>query len=296
MKRKSTLLGVLLLLFAFAGTGCGMKSTEANEIGLVYSGGVVENKKFKGFLQPGATRDRVGWGSKVYRYRIDQRSYIANAKNQQADERPVEIVSKDGVRLATDYAMYFKLNRDEKVLRQFHENLGVKTEAWTEDGWVQLLREYFAPHIERSMEAAGLQFNMRELRSSEEVRKKFQDLTISNLKTAVKEVVGGEYFCGPSYNGPGTECGSYTFTVGKPEPVNPAIVEAIEAEQTNVARTLAQEQENARINKELEIERQIIAMYGPDGALLREAIKSGKVSQFIIDNAGRSTTNPNRSQ
>ncbi len=79
------------------------------------------------------------------------------------------------------------------------------------------------------------------------------------------------------------------MTVGKPEPVNEGLVAAIEAEQTNVAATTAQEQANQRIQKELEVERALVDLYGPQGALLREAIKSGKVQQFIVDPTGRTT-------
>lgn len=286
---RRLVVGVVALFMVFSATGCGRQGSATNEIGLVYSGGAIEDKSFKGFLKPGATFEKVGWGSKVYRYRIDQRSYIANAKNTGADERPVEVVSKDNVRLKVDFQLYFKLNRDEKVLRAFHENLGVKTKAWTEDGWRQMLREYFAPQIERSMEAAALQFDMRPLRSTEEARRAFQELTVDNLKVAIKEVIGGDYFCGPAYDGPKTKCGDFTFTVGKPEPTNKQIVEAIEAEQTARAQTVAQEQENQRISKEIEVERILVELYGSSGALLREAIKSGKVSQFIIDPTGRTT-------
>jgi hypothetical protein len=290
MRKRSSLALIAAFLVLF-GAGCGRQGSATNEIGLIYTGGLTEDKKFKGFLKAGATWEGVGWGSKVYRYRTDQRSYIGGERKG-ADAPPIVVVSKDGVRLKTDYQLYFKLNRDEKTLRKFHEDIGVKTEAWTKDGWVAMLQQYFEPQIERSMEAAALAYDMRPLRSTEEARVSFQNDTIGRLKEAIKEVIGDEYFCGPSYNGPGTKCGAFTFTVGKPEPVNEEIVAAIEAEQTAVAQTLAQEQTNARISKELEVERELVKLYGPDGALLREAIKSGKVSNFIVDSTGRISVPP----
>lgn len=276
MKRFTwLLLGSALIL-----SGCGVDSTETNEIGLVYEGGVVQDKTYRGILQPGSTADSVGLGSSVYRYRTDQRTYIACI--EVCDTDPVEIVTRDGVRMLVYYQLYFKLNLEEATLRAFHENLGVKTEAWTEEGWEQLLFEYFEPQIARAMEDAALTRDWRALRSDEAVRTAFRHETVANLKRNVFEVIGRDYFCGPAYNGPGTECGEFTFTIGTPVPVNEAIVQAVEAEQTAVAETVAQEQRNARTAKELEIERALVELYGPQGALLREAIESGQVQIMVV--------------
>ena len=73
---------VTLLIFVVIGvivistiaSNSGYDSTEINEIGLIYEGGVIQDKVYKGLLEPGATNNRVGLGSTVYRYRIDQRS------------------------------------------------------------------------------------------------------------------------------------------------------------------------------------------------------------------------------
>lgn len=288
----------LVLAVVVLSGGCGRQGSATNEIGLVYSGGAIEDKAFKGFLKPGATWEKVGWGSKVYRYRIDQRSFIAAPENKTRDVPPVQIVTSDDVRMLVEFQMYFKLHwNDEKIMRQFHENLGVKTKAWTDEGWKQMLNEYFAPQIERALEAVGLKHKWRDLYASEEARVAFQNEAIQRVKENLREVigVGADYFCGPSYTGAkGSKCGEFTFTVGKPEPANPDIVAAIESEQTSATRTIAQEQENLRVDAQLRAEREIVALYGPEGAIerernqvLREAIASGKVSQIIVDNSGR---------
>ena len=296
MIRRKFVLLLLGVVLVFAGGACGLEGSETNEIGLVYSGGWIEDKAFKEFLPPGSTSKATGFGSKTYRYRIDQRSYRGDNKNNGADAGPVVVVSQDDQRLRVDYQLYFKLNQDQKVLRKFHENIGVKTKAWTDEGWRQMLRDYFEPQIERSMEAAALSFNWRDLYAKEEVRVAFQNDAITRIKQAITEVVGDDYFCGPAYTGGASGCGDFTMTVGKPEPVNEGLVAAIEAEQTNVAATTAQEQANQRIVKELEVERTLVELYGAQGALLREAIKSGKVQQFIIDPSGRTTPAPPQQQ
>jgi hypothetical protein len=291
---KRRLIAVPVLAAAAAlvlGGACGLEGSETNEIGLVYSGGWIEDKEFKEFLPAGSTNKATGFGSKTYRYRIDQRSYRADAKGNGADTQPAVVVSNDDQRLRVDYQLYFKLNQDEKILRKFHENIGVKTQAWTDDGWKQMLRDYFEPQIERSLEAAALGFNWRDLYASEEARVAYQNDAIGRIKAAITDVIGDDYFCGPSYTGKGSTCGDFTMTVGKPEPVNEALVAAIEAEQTNVAATQAQEQKNAQTRAELDAERELVALYGAQGALLREAIRSGKVQTFIVDPNDLATVN-----
>lgn len=279
---RGVTLVVLLAMVTTFGGACGLESSETNEIGLVYSGGWTEDKEYQGILRPGATNNSTGYGSTTYRYRTDQRSMITDI-----DLKAPIVVSKDVVQLSVPFQLYFKLNQDEKILRKFHENLGVKTKAWTNDGWKQMLNEYFAPQIERSLEAAALKHDWKPLYASEDARKAFETDSIALIKQAITEVIGDEYFCGPAYTGAKGTCGDFTLTVGKPSPINAEIVAAIEAEQTARAETIAQEQKNAKIRAELEAERELVALYGPQGALLREAIRSGKVTQIIVDSTGR---------
>ncbi len=304
MRKRWRLAGLTLVLAMTAGA-CGLASSETNERCLVYSGGSFEEKKFIKVLPPGATSESVGVGSSTYCYRTDQRSYIGSDEQGKGDTGPALVVSRDGVRMLAGFQLYFKQNHDmdgdNGPFRQFHENLGVKVKgqtvngdtidgAWTLKGWIQLLREYFEPQIERALESAALLQDWRPLYSSEEARARFNDDTVRILKDNIRQVIGGNYFCGPTYNGPGTPCGDFTFTVGKPRPENPDILNAIEAEQTARARLANQETENARIRAQVEGERAQVTLYGADNAVLLEAIRSGKVETFVIDAADGTTT------
>src|SRR5688500_10552076 len=108
--KRALLAGVAVMIL---GSACGLEGTETNEIGLIYSGGVVEDKAYKGQLFAGATAKSVGLGSKVYKYRTDQRSIIAGPDGAARDIGPVQFVSSDDTRMATDLQMYFKLNQNE---------------------------------------------------------------------------------------------------------------------------------------------------------------------------------------
>lgn len=242
-------------------TGCGLASSEINETCLVYTGGITEDKVFEKVLTPGSTNNQIGMGSNTYCYPNDQRSWVSG---QDAPE--VTIVSNDEVNLTVPYQLYFTLNTSEEVVVEFHENIGVKTEAWKAEGWKAMLDTYFAPQVDRAMDEAALKYDWRELRSSEEARQAFQREVVSSLKRKVTEVIGGDYFCGPGYTGlEGSVCGDFTFTVGKPEPTNKSLVQSIEQEQVNSTKVAAQEAENLRIEAELRAVKQQIDLLGPEG-------------------------------
>lgn len=282
--KNRVLLGVMALAMA-ALSSCGLASAKINESCLVYSGGIVEDAEFIRVMKPGANADNIGMGSNTYCYRNDQRSYIAGA-GEKGDTDAVVGVSKDNVRVRVQYQLYFTLNQEEEILQEFHENLGVKTEAWTDEGWRQLLIEFFEPQIERAIESAALNYNWRDLYSSEEARREFQKSVVEGVRRNLREIIGNDYFCGPDYTKPGDECGDFTFTVGKPEPVNDEIIKAVESEQKAAAESAAQEQKNAQIELEAKGKQQLVDLYGPQGALLYEAIQGGQVQIMVVPSDG----------
>jgi len=279
---RKTIVGLMTIALVAVASSCGLASSKINELCLIYTGGLVQDAKFEKLLEPGANNNSIGIGSTPYCYKIDQRSYIATNQEGKGDTRAVEAVSSDTTRMGVEYQLYFTLNQEEEIIREFHENLGVKTEAWTVDGWRQLLVEYFEPQIERAVETAALNFSWRDLYSSEETRREFQSAVVKNVQTNLRDVIGNDYFCGPSYTTEGDECGEFTFTVGKPYPLNGDIVNAVESEQTAAAATASQEQKNAQIEAQVRGEQQVVDLYGPEGAVLLEAIRSGKVQTFVI--------------
>jgi hypothetical protein len=182
-------------------------STDTNRIGLHYGGGVVEAKKFKSIIPPGSTNKLIGPGDTLYTYPIDQRSYIIGgdaADTDAADE--VTVVSKDNVRLGVRVQVYFTLNRDKDVIKSFHERIGLKTEAYEERGWNDMLQSYFRPQIDRALAAVATNYGWAELYNNESKKATFQTAAAQEFTRLLPAAVGGDYFCGPSYNG-SNDCG-----------------------------------------------------------------------------------------
>jgi hypothetical protein len=270
---------ILFNLFNFA-------STDANRIGLHYGGGVIEDKKFKSIIPPGSTNKLIGPGDTMYTYPIDQRSYIiggAGADTDSADE--VTVVSKDNVRLGVRVQVYFTLNRDKDVIKSFHERIGLKTDAYTDRGWDEMLQSYFRPQIDRALAAVGTDYNWAELYNNESKKAQFQTAAAKEFTRLLPAAVGGDYFCGPSYTG-SNECGELSFTIQKPTPLDKGIIDGLEAKQRAELAKATQEQKNQQVNVELQSVKQQVAMLGAQGYLLKSAIESGKIQFMVIPQNG----------
>ena len=269
----------LVKIFNFA-------NTATNEIGLHYGGGIIEDRKFKSIIAPGSTNKRIGPGDTFYVYPIDQRSYIiggAGADSSAEDE--VTVVSKDNVRLGVRVQVYFTLNRDPAVLQNFHERIGLKTDAYTDSGWLTMLQAYFRPQIDRALAAVATNYAWAELYNNEAKKAQFQTAAAKEFTRLLPAAVGGDYFCGPSYNG-ANSCGELSFTIQKPNPMDKGIIDGIEAKQRSELARQAQEQKNQQVNVELQSVRAQVALLGAQGYLLKSAIESGKIQFMVIPQNG----------
>ena len=270
---------VLFNIFNFA-------STDTNRIGLHYGGGVVEAKKFKSIIPPGSTNKLIGPGDTLYTYPIDQRSYIIGgdaADTDAADE--VTVVSKDNVRLGVRVQVYFTLNRDKDVLKSFHERIGLKTEAYEEQGWNDMLQSYFRPQIDRALSAVATNYGWAELYNNEKMKSQFQSAAAKEFTRLLPAAVGGDYFCGPGYNG-NNDCGELSFTVQKPMPLDKGIIDGLEAKQRAELARATQEQKNQQVQVELQSVQQQVKLLGANGYLLKSAIESGSVQFMVIPQNG----------
>jgi hypothetical protein len=284
-KVVAAILGVIVLLIVLFNV-VNFADTDANRIGLHYGGGVIEDKKFKSIIPPGSTNKLIGPGDTVYTYPIDQRSYIiGGAGADSATEDEVTVVSKDNVRLGVRVQVYFTLNRDKAVIQSFHERIGLKTDAYTERGWNEMLQSYFRPQIDRALAAVGTNYAWAELYNNEAKKAQFQTAAAVEFTRLLPAAVGGDYFCGPGYTG-GNACGELSFTIQKPTPLDKGIIDGLEAKQRAELAKQAQEQKNQQVNVELQSVKQQVALLGAQGYLLKSAIESGKIQFMVIPQNG----------
>lgn len=201
-----------VLLFAVLLTGCSVASTQVNEIGLEYSGGFLEDKAFVRLVQPGATNQGKGWGNEVYRYPNDQRNYRFSADGLADVAAAIVVPSREGTRVVIEGIISFKLcispfNNPTAVeddwggdgdayancLRAFHENIGLKTQAWTFEGWNAMLQEFLRPAINVSVTRSSRSFTIDELLATEALDR-FNTQIGDTLPAELASKMNGNFF------------------------------------------------------------------------------------------------------
>lgn len=211
MKRVHLL---IVTLFAILLAGCSVVSTQVNEIGLEYSGGLTEDKQFVRLVPPGATMNGKGWGNTVYLYPTDQRNYRFSTDQQADIAAPIIVPSREGTRVVVEGIISFKLciapiddpdavvndwggTADEAYaacLQAFHENIGFKTKAFESlDFWRAMLQEFLRPGVNSSVTRASRGFTIDELLSVEALDRLNSDIA-RELPLELEAKQGGNFF------------------------------------------------------------------------------------------------------
>ena len=280
------LAAVVVSLALVPGFVSGLKKTPRNRVGISYGGGPLESTHFQRIVAPGSGLFFNGLFDSLYLYPADQQNYIISLKQGLgAQKRPDSIVAptRDRVQATYEVAIYFKLNIDQ--LRKFHEQLGLQYQAYTPQGWANLIRDTFRQQIESAIQEETRQVDVAELYGNARRLVELQDRVQAKLSQQLQNALGDHFFCSPRFE-PGGKCGDPTFIIKAvtiPTPVAQAF-EQIVTKQNEI--------------KQREAEAQAIRALGLTGDQygMLKAIESGKINFWVLPNNGGVTiTGPSQS-
>lgn len=231
---RTIALTIALLGILFSTSACGTHgaSTAADQVGLHYLGGPFSSKKYDSYI-PASTKKWFGPGDKEYFYPAGQRTYDATG-GKKSERDSISSVSQDSVEMSTKISVTFNLKTDEKTLRKFHEQVGIKYKAYmhddeTSDGWRNLLDFYIGQSIETTLDREIANYKWRDLYNKSEIRVALQKQIDEDLPALVQSKIGDEYFS------------NFAAQVQKPDVTNDALKQSIADTQNNIASAQAQQ-------------------------------------------------------
>lgn len=210
------IVGVLILI---AGT---WNSVPPDKIMLHYTGGPIDGTHFVEVVQPGTGTSWYGLMENLYYLPATQRTYIFDRDPHTGDKNQVDYVtgvSKDNVTFTFEIAVYFKLNTDPAVLRQFFEQICLHdhcTDLSNGGGWDKMLAQYLRPQIENAVRLESGNYSREQLYRDPDTLRTMQKDIEEILKDSVNANIGGNYFCGPDSTS--TSCTDFSVVIKNPTP------------------------------------------------------------------------------
>lgn len=163
---------------------------------LTYGGGPTEGAKFQKIVEHGASRTIIGFFDKFYCYPTEtERSYIVSQQPAEGDTHYTDIItapSSDNIPLGVELATYFRLTKDD--IQSFHDRIGIKTDAFTDEGWGDMLFEYVRPQIDQAWNRHARQYDAVEAYGDPVVFREIQQEFQAELPIAINDALGDDYF------------------------------------------------------------------------------------------------------
>ncbi len=214
---------------------------------------------------------------------MTQRNYIISQNPAEGDRKEpdaVEAVTSDNVRVKYETFTGFRLNTD--LIRQFHESLGLKFHAWSDDGWRELLDQTLRQVQENALQRMTRNYSAKDLRSNPGTLEAVQTAVSKDLNERIIGVLGGNYFCNTDWRA-GTPCNDMQFIIKKV-----SVPDAIATSYETNAQSLIDVQTAANKVKQADQQRQEIeklnaalAQAGNQYVMLK-AVESGKVTFWVL--------------
>ena len=233
-----------------------------DEVGLYYMKGPIDGHKFDHCYKPSTTTS-YSWNNETILLPASLRTWnIAPAGTLGADSNiPVTVNSKaeenqpSGVQVhlwtQTNFTLNTSCGVDEKdaesPIVRFWEEIGRRYDANTDEGWKNMLSNTIVTALETSSRSVAREYTADELVSGV-VREEAQRKIATLFQSEIIRVVGGDYFCAPTFTRNSSNCGEVQILLKDADYANPSIQAARDEKQAAIERaaaTLAEAQGNA---------------------------------------------------
>ncbi len=271
MNRRTATTAAAALLVAAVSSGCAI-TTDTNQRGLDYDYDSWSGEKtLEGCVEPGnrAWQDINDPGVALP---ADQRSFEfrSDAKDPRvpaagAEATSISVVSKDNLEMAVEGVSTFYLTSDCKTLDKFWRTIGQKYGADSEEGWARMLGAYVKQPLDRAVDAAAKKYPWKDLFANPQVKQAWENEVAALAAQFIKEQAGADYFTG------------FKFTLQQPQPPQ-KVRDALAAAQEAVEQNAAQKNRNEQVKTEIQSIKELVDVLGPQGYVLYQAIKDGKVT------------------
>lgn len=282
MSRRVRMFLTFIAVAAVA-TACSSVNTQPDQVALHYNAGTFSDTKFADCDGVSTHKVYDGVGDKHYVYPNGQRTFEFSG-DQQADAKPIAIVSQDNVELTAVGGLTFNLDTSctpvtingkryaGGMLQAFHENIGLKFTAYTGEGadplpgkdtsqgWENMLQFYMGQSLKNAMSQAAQKYGWLALWNDPATREKFDQEVKDNLAGAIKNTTGGvDYFK------------NFNLTLQKPTPPQ-GLVDAYAAAQQAIAQKQTVLDQNATVAAEMDQINKLTSALGPYGYILYKAL------------------------
>ena len=234
---------VVVALIVLSVLGSAFGSTPVDQIGLHYSGGPIDGTKFQGIVEPGTGVRYLGVLDDLVLLPVTQRDYIVSLHPEEGDRQEPDSIlapARGGVEMQFEIAAYFTLNTSPDVVRRFYERVCVKFSCDTEDGWDLMLNNNFRKPIEQAIQQRVREHTVNELYAgeasegtgttddeAESLLVTIQEEVAADLKENINRILGGDYFCGPTFNRSEPDvCPDFEFQIVSATPTSESVRDA----------------------------------------------------------------------
>lgn len=170
-------------------------STDVDEVGLHYSGGPIEGRKFETLVGPSTSGSFYGPFDKLVKLPANQRTYIISKEASGGDVAGfVSAKNAEGVEIEYETTMWFRLNTKPDVVRRFYEDVCTKYDDCQGSGWDQMLADNLRKAQETALQSTSRRYSTDAVAQEGDTLAEIQRDVADALKSRVNDNLGGPYF------------------------------------------------------------------------------------------------------